>query len=69
GSLTGQTSFRPVPSGGAGQGVGLVAIAEEFIDRDGDDAFDASNAFQVNQAGMQMGVADVISFVLLNDQD
>lgn len=62
GTLTGQTSFRPVASGTAGAGVGLVAIAEEFISRVG--LPQSSTAFQVNQAGMQEGVADVVSYVI-----
>ena len=63
GTLTGQTSFRPVPSGVPGQGVGVIAVAEEFISRDGRPT--SSTAFQVNQAGAQDGVADVVSFVLV----
>jgi len=62
GTLTGQTSFRPVASGTPGAGAGLIAIAEEFIDRE--TGPDSSTAFQVNQSGVQEGVADIISYTL-----
>lgn len=61
GTLTGQTSFRPV-AGPDGQGVGVIAVAEETITRTGLGA--SSTAFQVNQAGMQEDAADVITYVL-----
>lgn len=62
GTLTGQTTFRPVASGTAGEGVGLLAIAEETILGLGRNS--GSNAYSLAQSGIQQGVADVVQYIV-----